>query len=335
MAVITINYYHTKSTNGLFYYGLDYLAENRDLVRVVLVRPYFNFPFHECYPNIQVISCSLGRYILEVLRARLCRDLLYTPTSHPMPFFNRQWIVLHDAYPFEVGPKSRLKRFLLKWSLAMSRCRVAYINRSEAQPFVASLGVGAGRMVFAPNLFPEPARRASSVSSKNGVTVVGLFGTDSAKKNYDRLFSVVRATELSSRLAFRLYGHDTLHFRDIQRRFPDIQVELVKSDDVSIDEFMCGVDVLASASEQEGFGRPFASALLAGLPVELLDRPVFREFFTGGARFHPNIEALVQSLPRLPGIRMRKISFTAPVEVLEAYARANEEIRRLGSIALR
>ena len=333
--MITGNLFHIKATNGLFFYGLDYLRDNIDLVRVVLVRPGFEQRVRDVLPSANVISCSLARFLLEVLRASLWGDLLYTPTSHPLPLLNRQWIVLHDSYPFEVGPKSKLKRFLLRWSLAMSRCRVAYINRSEAQPFVSSLGVDAGRMVFAPNRFPEASSHVSSVSSPNGVTTVGLFGTDSAKKNYDRLFSVLRATELSSLLAFRAYGHDTAYFRDIRGKFPDIQIELVRSDDESIDAFMSGVDVLASVSEQEGFGRPFASALLAGLPVELLDRPVFREFFTGGARFHPDIDALVQSLPRLGDSRLSHVSYTAPAEVVEAYAMANEEIRRLGSKALR
>jgi len=97
---------------------------------------------------------------------------------------------------------------------------------------------------------------------------------------------------------------------------------------------MCGVDVLASASEQEGFGRPFASALLAGISVELLDRPVFREFFTGGARFHPNIETLVKSLSQVSYSRLSHITYTAPVEAVEAYASAIKEIRRLGSISL-
>lgn len=333
--MIVGNLFHIKSTNGLFFYGLDYLRGNLDLLRIVLVRPELEHRVRKALPSLEVIACSGWRYLIEVVRARLCGDLLYTPTSHPLPFINRQWIVLHDAYPFEVGPRSRLKRLLLKWSLAMSRCRVAYINRSEAQPFVANLGVAAQRMVFAPNLFPEPARRVSPVSSPNGITTVGLLGTDSAKKNYDRFFSGVRATELSSRLAFRVYGHDTAYFRDIRGQFPDIQIELVRSDDESIDAFMSGVDVLASASEQEGFGRPFAAALLAGLSVELLDRPVFREFFTGGACFHPDIDALVQSLPRLGVNSLSHVSYTAPTEAVEAYASANEEIRRLGSFALR
>lgn len=333
--MILVNLFHIKATNGLFYYGLDYVKNNLDLVHKVLVRPELTHQVKDALPYIEVIACSNLRFLFEVIQACCNRNLLYTPTSHPLPLLDRQWIVLHDAYPFEVGPWSRLKRLLLKWSLAMSRCRVAYINRSEAQPFVASLGVTAQRMVFAPNRFPEPARRVSPVSSPNGITTVGLLGTDSAKKNYDRFFSGVRATELSSLLAFRVYGHDTAYFRDIRGKFPDIRIELVRSDDESIDEFMSGVDVLASASEHEGFGRPFASALLAGLPVELLDRPVFREFFTGGARFHPDIDALVQSLPRLGDSRLSHVSYTAPAEVVDAYAMANEEIRRLGSMALR
>ncbi len=333
--MIVGNLFHIKSTNGLFFYGLDYLGNNLDLARIVLVRPELENRVRKSLPSVEIIACTGWRYVIEVMRACLCGDLLYTPTSHPMPFINRQWIVLHDTYPFEVGPKSKLKRFLFKWSLAMSRCRVAYINRSEAQPFVASLGVNVRRMVYAPNRYPEPARRVSLVSSPKGITTVGLLGTDSAKKNYDRLFSGVRATELSSRLMFRVYGHDTAYFRDIRGKFPDIRIELVRSDDESIDEFMSGVDVLASAAEQEGFGRPVASALLAGLAVELLDRPVFREFFTGGARFHPDIDALVQSLPRLGDSRLSHVSYTAPAEVVDAYAMANEEIRRLGSMALR
>ena len=332
--MIIVNLFHIKTTNGLYYYGLDYIRQNFDLVRIVLVRPTLASRVSEAIPGLNVIPCSPLRFLSEAIRIFWSGDLLYTPTSHPLPLLDRQWIVLHDAYPFVLGPKSRLKRFLLKWSLAMSQCRVAYINRSEAEPFAASLGVDARRLVFAPNRFPEPARRVSAVSSPNGVTTVGLLGTDSAKKNYDRLFSVVQATELSSCLVFRVYGHDTAYFRHIRGKFLNIRIELVRSDDENIDEFMSGVDVVASASEQEGFGRPFASALLAGLPVELLDRPVFREFFTGGARFHPDIEALVASLPQQGDSGLSHVSYTAPAEVVDAYAKANEEIRRLGSIAL-
>lgn len=333
--MIVGNFFHIKATNGLFFYGLDYLRDNLDLVRLVLVRTELGHRVKEALPSVEVVVCSKGRYLLEVMRSRFRRDLLYTPTSHPLPLIDRQWIVLHDAYPFEVGPRSKLKRFLLKWSLAFSRCRVGYINRSDTLPFVASLGVVSQRMMFAPNRFPEPAKRVAPVRSSSQVTTVGLLGTDSAKKNYDRFFTAVRGAALSSRLAFRVYGHDTAYFRDILDKFSDLQIALARSDEASIEQFMSSVDVFASASEQEGFGRPIASALLAGMPVELLDRPVFREFFTGGARFHTDLYALVLSLPQLPGSNERDTPYLPPAEVIDAYASANGEIRRLGSIALK
>ncbi len=329
--MIVGNFFHIKATNGLFFYGLDYLRDNLDLVRIILIRADMEHRVREEFPSVEVIACSGMRYLYEIVRSRLSGDLLYTPTSHPLPLIDRQWVVLHDAYPFEVGPRSNLKRFLFKWSLAFSRCKIGYINRSEALPFVASLGVVTQRMVFAPNRFPEPAKRVTLSRSSSKVTIVGLLGTDSAKKNYDRLFTAVRGAALSSRLAFRMYGHDTAYFRDILGKFPDIQIDMARSDEASIDEFMSGVDVLASASEQEGFGRPIASALLAGLPVELLDRPVFREFFTGGARFHSDLDALVRSLPRALDCNVLDTQYIPPVEVIDAYVMANAEIRRLGS----
>jgi glycosyltransferase involved in cell wall biosynthesis len=331
--MIVGNFYHIKSTNGLFFYGLDYLRENLSLVRKVLVRPVLEGRIRSALPGIEIVACSASRFLREATLSSWRGDLLFTPTSHPLPGINRQWIVLHDAYPFEVGSMSTLKRLLLRWSLSLSRCQVGYINRSDAKPFVAKLGVPNERMVFAPNRFPEPLRRISQVSSSVETMTVGLLGTDSAKKNYDQLFSAVRRADLSSRLAFRVYGHETTYFRDIYGQFPDLRIELAKSDDESLDEFMSRVDVLVSAAEQEGFGRPIASALLAGLPVELLDRPVFREFFSGGARFHANIDMLVQSLLSRSD-EFTHTSYAPPTNVVAAYAAANDEIRRLGSITL-
>lgn len=331
--MIAANLYHIKTTNGLYYYGLDYIRANLDLVHLILVRPALEKHIREALPNVNVIVCSMNRYILELARAAYRHDLLYTPTSHPIPGIHCQLIVLHDSYPFEVGVMSTFKRLLLRWSLSLSRCRVGYINRSDAKPFVAKLGVQNERMVFAPNRFPAPSIRIRSIDSPPGTTTVGLLGTDSAKKNYDKLFSAVRLADLSSRLTFRVYGHETTYFRDIYVQFPDLRIELARSDDESLDEFMSRVDVLVSAAEHEGFGRPIASALLAGLSVELLDRPVFREFFSGGARFHVNLDMLVRSLlPRVD--EFTHSSYAPPADVVAAYAAANNEIRRLGSITL-
>lgn len=332
--MISANFYHIKSTNGLYFYGLDYLRENLALVRLVLVRPSLETKIREALPSVHVVACSATRYIREVVRASSRGDLLYTPTSHPLPGINRQWIVLHDAYPFEIGPMAKLKKLLLQISLSLSRCTVGYINRSDAKSFVETLGVAPDRMIFAPNRFPEPARPLLSVSpALEGVTIVGLLGTDSAKKNYDRLFAEVRRAGLSKLLAFRVYGHETNYFSNICAQFSELKIELARSDDERLDDFMSRVDVLASAAEQEGFGRPIAAALLAGMRVELLDRPVFREFFSGGARFHSDVDMLVQSLPS-SGKEAEPIHYKAPADVVAAYAAANAEIRRTGSITI-
>lgn len=332
--MITANFFHIKSTNGLFFYGLDYLRENIDLVRVILARPSLATAIRELLPECRTVSCSASRYVNEAVLASWRGDLLFTPTPHPFPGINRQWIVLHDAYPFEVGARSGLKRWLLRGSLAMSGCHVGYINRSDAQPFVAGLGVSPQRMVFAPNRFPTPANRSARSALAGGVPVVGLLGTDSPKKNYERLFTAVCSAELQRRLSFRIYGHDTTYFRAVCSAFPDLRIELVLSDTESLDAFMSQVDVLASAAEQEGFGRPIAAALLAGLPVHLLDRPVFREFFSGGAQYYAGVDSLARSLPNAgsPGAAPR--DYVAPADVLQAYDDANVKIRQVGSIKL-
>ncbi|MFO1369771.1 MAG: hypothetical protein U1F46_12310 [Marinagarivorans sp.] len=333
--MITANFYNIKSTNGLYFYGLDYLRENLDIIRLVLVRSFLEEQIKVALPGVRVVACSYSRFVWEIIVACLRGDLLFTPTSHPLPFINRQWIILHDAYPFAMGPRAKLKRILLHLSLVLSRCRVGYINRSDAKSFLQRLGVAEARMVFAPNRFPEAVQRlAPWVVPSEGITKVGLLGTDSAKKNYGLLFNSVRRAELSEGLVFRVYGHETSYFNDIYAQFSDLNIQLVKSDDVRLEEFLNGVDVLASAAEQEGFGRPIAFALLSGVAVELIDCPVFREFFSGGARFHPNIETLVKSLPR-DGTELQAPPYAAPPDVISAYRLANEEIRRLGSIANR
>lgn len=330
--MITAVFFNIKTTNGLFFYGLDYVRENIGLVRKVLVRPGLESRTKEALPGVEIVACSMSRYLLEIMLAHWKDDLLFTPTSHPLPFIHRQWVVLHDAYPFEVGAISTLKRLLFRWSLSLSRCRVGYINCSDAMPFLTKLGVPSERQVFAPNKFPEPMSVTAEINLAIGAIRVGLLGTDSPKKNYARLFSAVQLAGQSSSLIFHVYGHNTTYFTQVRAQFPDLQIELVKSDENTLEEFMSSVDVLASAAEQEGFGRPIASALLCGLPVKLLDRPVFREFFNEGASFYSDVDLLARGL-LLPPDKSMHTPYTPPAHVIDAYVSANEEIRRLGSLS--
>jgi glycosyltransferase involved in cell wall biosynthesis len=328
--MITANFFHINCTNGLYHYGIDYLCENINLIRKVLVRPSLAAQTKSKLPNCEVVPCTAMGYLVEVLLAYCQGDLLYTPTSHPLPFINKQMIVFHDAYPFRSSQGSSFKRFLLQLSLSLSCCKVGYINKSEAKPFVLGLGVSLDRMIFAPNRFPVVERSIFKDTSPANCLIVGLFGTDSSKKNYDRLLNALRQMSPSPHIAFRVYGHDSKYFLDICAKFPEFQIELSNSDNESPIEFLHQVDIVVSVAEEEGFGRPIALALLAGFRVELLDRPVFREFFNHGAYFHSSIDDLVRSLLK-PLNKSEHICYTAPGDVVSAFNEATKKIRLLGA----
>lgn len=329
--VMLCNFFHIKTSNGLFFYGIDYIKENLDIVHLVLVRPALEEHVRKALPGISVIPCSTLDYLIEIVRAATRGHLIFTPSSHPFPFVSHQCVVFHDYFPFQGSIRSFFKRCILELSLKTSRCRVAYINRTEAQQFLKRLGVREERMIFAPNRFPERTSHAKRVPEAMEITVVGLLGTDSPKKNYDSLFRAVRLAELSSQLHFRVFGHNTPYYQKIKSSFPDLQFHLIESDKQNMEDFIVSVDVLASASSQEGFGRPIASALLAGVPVELLDSAVFREFFSGGARFHRDLDMLALSLPNESRTDMPTTSYQPPSDVVDAFTLANEELHRLAS----
>lgn len=323
--MIVGNLFHIKNTNGLYYYGLDYLRANRGLVRRVLVRDALLAPTREALPELDVRLCTAPGLVAESVRACLRRDVLFTPTPHPIPLLSNQWIVVHDGYPFKIGARAKLKSWLLRLSLASSRCRVGYINVSETLPFVISLGVSMARTVFVPNRFPAAARLPIDRPREAGAPlVVGLVGTDSPKKNYDALFAELRRAGAPTAIRFCVYGHGTAYFGGLRRAFPEVNVDLVESDAHTLGDFIARLDVLASIATQEGFGRPIATALLSGLPCFLLDRPVFREFFEPGATFFLNPGQLVDALLRydVHAPRPAGPAYQPPRYALDAFEKA-------------
>lgn len=330
--MILANLYHIKQTNGLFYYGVDYLQACATQVRKILVRPALAPAARAYLPDKEIVICTSRRFLREIICAAWRGDFIYTPTSHPLPGLSRQWIVIHDTYPFSNGAKGRMKELLLRWSLATSHCRVAYINESDVMPFIAGTSVGPTRRVFAPNRFPAaptPITRQERMPSDQ--LTVGLVGTDSAKKNYSTLFEAVKREGCASSLRFRAFGHASPYFNQLRAAFPDIQLELVESDQHSLEQFFGRVDLLVSIASQEGFGRPLAGALLAGIPCFLLDRPVFREFFDPGATFFPDAQAIVQALRT--GVHYRDpwaVMFVPPLKAVAAYQAAVNELMRIG-----
>lgn len=335
--MIVANFCHIKATNGLFHYGVDYLRRCEDLVARVLVRPALADAARAALPGLEIVCCSMRRLLGEAAAARRRGDLVFTPTSHPLPWLSNQWVVVHDAYPFTTGPRATLKTRLLRWSLASSRCTVGYINQSDGLPFVQCLGVGADRRVFAPNEFPArvPDAPPASQPAQRPLTV-GLVGTDSAKKNYDALFDALRRAGGAGRLHFRAYGHRTPYFEALLARHPDIQLSLDSSDAMRLQDFFSHIDVLASVAEQEGFGRPIAAALQSNIPCLLLDRPVFLEFFDPGARFFRTEADLVRALlDPAEAVCRPPPPYAPPPRALQAHAAAIERLRQLGAATAR
>ncbi|MCB8747112.1 hypothetical protein LHU53_09350 [Rhodoferax sp. U2-2l] len=318
--MIVANFYHLKNTNGLFYYGVDYLIDSQKNIRKVLVRSSLRTAVEQLFPAVEVVVCNPWRLALEVVQAALQDDFVYAPSSHPMPFLSKQMVVVHDVFPF-LGRLGRLKRFLLRMSLFTSQCKVGYINKCDAQPFIQSLGVTASRQIFAPNKFPVAHRSIpeNRLDQMSRITV-GLMGTDSIKKNYPTLFAATLATNNNGSIDFLLYGHHTQYYHDLVHQFPDINERLVESDHCSLDTFFSQIDLIASVADHEGFGRPIAAALSAGVPCLLIERPVFREFFEGAAQFFPDVNTLIKKMVEIQTAgKVEAVTYTPPVSMVTAY----------------
>ena len=324
---LIVNFFHIKSTNGLFYYGVDYISSGKDAIAKILVRRSIYNSAVKAFPNLNIVICSGMTLSIEIYLAALRGDSIYTPTPHPMPFISNQWIVVHDAYPFTVGRLSSLKKLLLKLSLATSSCRVAYINKSETLPFIHALGVKEDRCHFAPNKFPPllnlPDQRVRLVGEAISIALVG---NDSLKKNYSFLFECVLRAGAEKLFKFHVYGHKNAYLKNLCMQYPSIEIKLFESDKYSLPEFFSNVDLLVSVATQEGFGRPIASALLLEIPCFLLTRPVFKEFFDPGAVFFENEQELVEKLSQCYSTSLPRFSYLPPSHVVRAFTSAVTEI---------
>ncbi len=320
--MIVANFFNIKNTNGLLFYGIDYLKEHPSLVRRILVRPALVEPVRKLMPGFDVRPRSFAGLLREAIAAAARGDLIYTPTPHPLPFLTHQWIVVHDSYPF-TARLGTLKRLLLRTCLAMSRCRVAHINESETLPFLRGLGVPNARLLFAPNRMPDPPAFARRATRGPGEPLrVGLVGTESSKKNYAWLFDATLATQHSSHLRFHAYGHRAPYYEGLLKNYPDIDLELFESDSHGLEDFLSSVDVVVSIADQEGFGRPIAVAMAASIPCFLLSKPVFREFFAE-AEFFDDVQSLVQALLRAKRAPLSPARhYTPPARVVTAYVQA-------------
>lgn len=298
--MIVVNMWFIKHTNGLFHYGLDYAEALGERVRVLWVRDAkLAGAIAMRLPDVDVKVLTVREMLSELGGVRKRGDLMFTPSSHPLAPIRRQIVVMHDSFPF-VGGAGKVKLLLFLLGLAISGSMVAYINRAEGRRFLRHYGLTDARLRYLPNriVAPSPDRVRTSTPLRQPI-VVGLFGSDSPKKNYDALFTAFGAASGALSIIWRIYGHENAYTDQLRSAYPELKIEIVDSDSLSMEEFTASIDLVVSVARGEGFARPIASALMRGTPACLLDTPVFREFYSDSARFFTSAEALASYIAGL------------------------------------
>lgn len=332
--VAVFNLWHLKRANGMYYYGKDYVERASGNWSVVVRK---DFPLSvlgpKLLPQVKIVG-ALG-YAWIVLRHCLAGSYIFCPSPHPLPFISRQLVVLHDSFPFKTDI-GRVKKFLFSLSLKSSGCSVGFINKTDSLCFLEALGVKRSRLIYMPNFVPSAMRSISGVPAppRRGPVRIGLIGTDSGKKNYESLFEAVKNTAREKDVEFCAYGHHTPYFSSLVRKFSDLKIGLVESDLVGLDAFFDEVDVIASVSRGEGFCRPAASALAAGIPCYLLDDPVFLEFYQGVANISNSVTVLLETLLKdfsagMP-MWMGKAGYFPPRALVEAFDAGVKNLSDMG-----
>lgn len=331
--MIVCNLSCIKTTNGLYFYALDYIKSCLAHVSLILVSPGIYHHALKEFPEHDVrIANGLNKFILPFFHA-LHNKLIFTPSPHPIPFISNQIVVFHDSYPFVFGRLALLKKFLFIHALSFSSARVGFINNSEAKNFLLCIGIPAHRLIYMPNKFPDIVRTVKTTSIRmNTITNVALVGTDSEKKNYYNLFNQMRQSGAAVIYKFCIYGHSTSYYNYIVSEFPDLNIQLFESDVYSFQEFYSNVDILVSAATNEGFSRPIAFALLVGIPCFLLNTPVFNEFYNPGAYFYRDLKELCNMLAGFLDVQIKpKIPFNPPDSIVSGYKYAVSHLLQLSA----
>ena len=332
------NLWHIKQTNGLFYYALDYISEVNPRM-LVLVRPALFNATRKALPNNVVQIVDVTQLVSKLILAAIRGEWVFTPTAHPFPFLHRQLVVIHDDYPF-INKNGHIKRQIFRSLLAISRCQIGHINHSSALGAIPKDIVPSERIWYIPNRGPSDeqisslyGRRQANRRIPGHPITVALFGTDTRKKRYECLFSEIRRTNISSNFVFRIYGHNTDYYRELKREYSDLAIELSDSSCIGLEIFLANVDCVASVAAHEGFGRPIALALGAGVPCFLIQSDPFEEFFGQSLRLHENVDKLVDALLNFYGNDEPVVKLGNFSELFQIRAAFNAAVNRLSCIA--
>lgn len=294
-----VNLANINASNGMFWYAIDKIKTIGDTPVTILVNsrlaPLVRAELPAAIIDVMGRQAAARRIIVEKLVQRSSEKVV-TFTSHPLPFVPDQTIAFYDDFPF-YGARGKLKRALFILAARTSKCRIGIINRSLAIPFLTNCGIPTDRIFF-DSAFPDiKIKKARHRSIEVGQKAcIGLVGTNSRKKNYDKIFAAVNKLGFIHDVRFVLYGADNDYVKELRCNFPMIDFVVISSDNVGLDNFFDEVDYLVSASLAEGYGRPMGLAVALGVPLFLLRSPVFLEFFGEHAVFFDEIIALMRHI---------------------------------------
>jgi hypothetical protein len=291
LQMLVVNLYPIKNANGLLWYAFDYLRQ-APVGITVLCREKHSSLIKLHVPNATIVVCDLKKTLYLIIKCWISKGRLVTFTPHPIPLFRNQVVIVHDDFPF-MGPRGQLKRLLFKFAAISSCCKVGYINKSNAKKFIDSVGISGALSFYIPNQTPASLEVTPPVVSHAvPIAVLGLFGTDSPKKQYHQLLeSALKQRKLQSYI-FLIYGTENNYTRSLRAKYSKANIEVVESSVVPMQAFLERINIALSCSIGEGFGRPLALALTMGIPTFLLDCAIFREFFDGAAIFYTDIDQL-------------------------------------------
>ena len=284
------NFFFLNSLNGMYFYGLEYIEK---LDCVIVARSGSRVEKACKAAGYKVVSKrSLLGLIWFFMFSR--KRYIFTPTPHPIPFLRNQTVTIHDLFPFQGSFKGLLKTKLFRMSLSTNDARIFHINRSDL-PSIRAFLMTERELVFAPNRFLAPDR-AWMQKDLNDTITIGLFGTDSPKKNYGKLFSKVNEKAFDKKIIFLIYGTLNTYIDGVINEFSNLDIRIKPQAELTLEEFICSCDLICSVSEGEGFARPIALSVSMGAPVLVVWSEVMEEFYDQVSDFSNSAEEIANKL---------------------------------------
>ncbi len=287
---IFLNSWHIYNPNGMLYYSIDYInrissntniifivrnKKNKEIVRKNLKRN-----------NIKIIICS-KRYYLYIYLKMLILSIfknheIFTPSTHPLPFLNNQKIVVHDSYPFRKESIIKfLKFYFLKIMLLISNTNIVYINHYDSKNFSKEISnffkIQKGRLLYIPNKVERIENFTKQKRLSFDKLILGLPGTDSDKKDYEKLFDNLLINKVTN-LEFIIFGFRNKYIDKLESKYP-FKIKVIDSSQNNLKDFLKEIDYIINTSRDEGYCRPIAYATQSGIPLLSIDSQVMREFY--------------------------------------------------------